>query len=280
MHQLACARVEPQRVEQQALLHLPAVHVLARELRRHRRVEGVGPVGRLVPAEHLRHLAVRTRLVHRRRVDPVARQHPAGLVQHLQARLPARRHVQQYPLQRQLRQPRLQRVAVHVGGNAQPLEALAAHLDGRHVELPRHQLEGHPAAVRGEHLHGRIRLQPAGRSARVPRVLALRPVRDPVPVRVPQQRVRAARVLQPVGHPVPVAVDIRIRNPRVQPVRLLPVVRQPVPVPVHAHRAVRRHRPADVHVLQLVVIPRPPADPRVHELVVPALAAHRAARDQ
>ena len=132
------------RVEQQPLLHLPAVHVLARELRRHRRVEGVGPVGRLVPAEHLRHLAVRTRLVHRRRVDPVARQHAAGLVQHLEARLLAGRHVQQYPLQRQLRQPRLQRVAVHVGRNAQPLEALAADRNRRHVEALASPARGSP----------------------------------------------------------------------------------------------------------------------------------------
>ena len=214
VHQLACARVEPQRVEQQALLHLPAVHVLARELRRHRRVEGVGPVGRLVPAEHLRHLVARPRLVHRRRVDPVARQHPAGLVQHLQARLPARRHVQQYPLQRQLRQPRLQRIAVHVGRNAQPLEALAAHLDRTSRRSPASPARGSP--------RGRPRRAPA-RPHPPPARRPLRP-RTPGSCAPPRRRSRprrvsringcgAARVLQPVGHPVPVAVQRPHRSP-------------------------------------------------------------------
>ena len=97
MQQLAGSRVEPQGVEDQPLLRLAPEHVLGGKLRRNRRVIGVLAVGGLVPAEDLRHLVVRTRLVQGRRVDPVAREHPAGAIQHLDPRLFALRDVQQDP---------------------------------------------------------------------------------------------------------------------------------------------------------------------------------------
>ena len=123
VQQIAGLGLEPQGIKDQPLFRPTPEHALGGDLRHRIRIIGAAAAACPIPLKDLLQ-PVSGPLVARRRVHPVAGEHPVLGRKHLEPPLLAFRQIDQHPLHRQLRQPWPDPIPVNVLMQPQPLETL------------------------------------------------------------------------------------------------------------------------------------------------------------